>query len=161
MSASLFIEPCRWPRSFRGSRRGAGFSLIEVVVAILILGIALVGLTEGITTALSSSKASEVQTTAALLAAGQIESLRAEGDFTDGETDGDFGDAFPLYQWKQTLSAAGINGLHDVDVVVQNSQTGQTIYELKTMLFAVPQGTNAVNLAAAGGSRLLAERRQP
>ena len=141
--------------------RAGGFSLIEVVVAILILGIALVGLTEGITTALSSSKASELQTTAVLLAAGQIETLRAEGDFTDGETDGDFGNAFPIYRWKQTLSAAGIDGLHDVDVVVENSQTGQAIYELKTLLFEVPQGTNAVNLAAAGGPRFLAERRQP
>ena len=55
----------------------AGFSLVEVMVAILILGIALVGLTQGITTALSSSKESELQTVAALFAAGQIETLRA------------------------------------------------------------------------------------
>ena len=45
----------------------AGFSLIEVMCAILILGIALVGLTQGLTTALSSSKESEQQTMAALL----------------------------------------------------------------------------------------------
>ena len=48
--------------------RNSGFSLVEVMCAILILGIALAGLTEGVTTALTSSKESELQTTAALLA---------------------------------------------------------------------------------------------
>ena len=56
----------------------AAFSLVEVMVAIVILAIALTGLTQGITTALGSSKESELQTTAALFAAGQIELLRAQ-----------------------------------------------------------------------------------
>jgi hypothetical protein len=45
------------------------------------------GLTQGITTALGSSKESELQTTGALFAAGQIELLRAEKDLTDGTTE--------------------------------------------------------------------------
>jgi prepilin-type N-terminal cleavage/methylation domain-containing protein len=116
----------------------AGFSLVEVMIAIVILGIALVGLTQGITTALSSSKESEVQTVAALFAAGQIELLRAEKDLTDGTTDGDCGATLPLYGWKQTVSPTEVAGLHDVDVVVENSQTGAEIYELKTLLFEPP-----------------------
>jgi prepilin-type N-terminal cleavage/methylation domain-containing protein len=39
----------------------AAFSLIEVLCAILILGVAMAGLTRGITTALSSTKESEVK----------------------------------------------------------------------------------------------------
>lgn len=139
----------------------AGFSLIEVVVAILIMGIALVGLTEGVTSALSSSKASEVQSTAALLAAGQIETLRAEGDYPDGQTEGDFGDEFPQYQWKQTISDTRIDGLHNVEVVVEDSKTGKALYDLQTMLFELPQGTNVVNVAAANGSRFSNRWRQP
>src|SRR3954453_14697321 len=46
-----------------------GFSLIEVMVAVLILGVAVAGMVQGITAALSSSKESELQTTAALIAA--------------------------------------------------------------------------------------------
>ena len=116
----------------------AGFSLIEVMVAIVILAIALVALTQGITTALASSKESELQTTAALFAAGQIELLRAEKDLADGTDQGDCGVMLPLYRWKQTVKPADVDGLHEVDVVVENSRTSVEIFELKTLLFEIP-----------------------
>jgi len=112
-----------------------GFSLIEVMCAILILGIALVGLVQGTTSALLSTKESELQTGAALIAAGVIETLRAEGDLVDGETEGDGGAALPLYRWRRTLRPAGTPGLHEVDVVVEHAKTGKEIYELQTLLF--------------------------
>ncbi len=116
----------------------AGFTLVEVMVAIVILAIALVGLTQGITTALASSKESELQTTAALFAAGQIELLRAGTDLADGTDSGDCGAGLPLFRWKETVSPTDIDRLHDVDVVVENSQTGAEICELKTLLFQIP-----------------------
>ena len=116
----------------------AGFSLVEVMCAILILGVGLVGLTQGITAALQSSKESEVQTTAALIATGQIETLRADGIVIDGETDGDGDGDLSLYHWKQSVTSTRIDGLHEVEVVVENSNTGKTIYELKTLLFDPP-----------------------
>jgi prepilin-type N-terminal cleavage/methylation domain-containing protein len=121
-----------------GMNHNAGFSLVEVMVAILILGIALVGLTQGITTALASSKESELQTAAALVAAGQVELLRAGKVLADGTDNGDCGAGLALYRWRQTVSRTDIDGLHDVDVVVENSQTGAEIYELKTLLFQIP-----------------------
>ena len=116
----------------------AGFSLVEVMCAILILGIALVGLTMGVTTALSSSKESELQTTAALLAAGQIELLRSDRFLADGTEEGDCGEGLALYRWKQTISSTAIDGLHEVLVTVENSRTGNAIYELRTLLFEPP-----------------------
>jgi type IV pilus modification protein PilV len=120
------------------NRRNAGFSLVEVIVAIVILSIALVGLAHGITTALSSSKESESQTAAAMYAAGLIETLRAEGDLADGQTEGDCGAELPLYRWTESVTGAGIDGLHEVDVSIQSARTGQAIYELKTLLFEPP-----------------------
>lgn len=122
-------------------RPSAGFSLIEVMVAILILGVALVGLTTGLNTALRSSKDSEVQTVAAMIAAGQIEMTRAEAIISDGETEGDCGDELPMYQWRQTITAGTVAGLHEVTVTVENAKTGEAIYELKTMLFDPPADT--------------------
>ncbi|HLP76062.1 MAG TPA: prepilin-type N-terminal cleavage/methylation domain-containing protein [Candidatus Paceibacterota bacterium] len=116
----------------------AGFSLIEVMVAILVLGIALVGLTQGISTALGSSKESELQTTAALFAAGQIEQLRAEGSITDKDTEGECGSGLELYRWKQSVAATRFDGLHEVTVIIESTRDGRPVYELKTLLFERP-----------------------
>ena len=116
----------------------SGFSLVEVMCAILILGVALAGLAQGVTTALTSSKESELQTTAALVAAGRIETLRAEGDFTDGVSEGECGEGLALYRWKQSISSASIDGLHEVEVAVESARSGKAIYELRTMLFVPP-----------------------
>jgi prepilin-type N-terminal cleavage/methylation domain-containing protein len=132
----------------------AGFSLVEVMVAILILGIGLVGLTQGITTALSSGKESEAQTTAALLAAGQIETLRAEGELIDGVTEGDGDEGLARYHWQQTVRGAGIDGLHEVEVLIRDARNGNEVFELRTLLFETPQDTAAnTGDTRAGGDR--------
>jgi type IV pilus modification protein PilV len=130
-----------------------GFSLIEVLVAILILGVALVGLTRGITTALSSSKESEVQTTAAMIAASLVESMRVEGMLIDGETEGGFGGGLALYHWKESVTASQIDGLHDVKVVISNVKSGQTIYELQTLLFEPTADTFQKDKDKKGGKK--------
>jgi prepilin-type N-terminal cleavage/methylation domain-containing protein len=116
----------------------SAFSLIEVMCATVILAIGVVGLTTAITTALGSSKESELQSTAAMIAAGQIETLRAGGFVSDGDDEGDFGGGLSLYRWKQTIAPTDIDGLHEVTVTVENAKSGQQIYELKTMLFDPP-----------------------
>ena len=75
----------------KASGSNAGFSLVEVMVAIVILGVAVVGLTRGLTTALGASKDAERQTAAALFASGKIELIRTMGLPADGETTGDCG----------------------------------------------------------------------
>lgn len=119
-------------------RHNAGFSLVELMCAILILGIGLVGITQGITTALRSSKESELQTTAALIAAGRIELLRADGYLTNGEDEGECGEGLSLYRWKQSITSSTIDGLHEVEVAVAENKSGKVIYELRTLLFDPP-----------------------
>src|SRR5271168_1141090 len=104
----------------KARRHDGGFTLIEVMCAIVIMGVALVALTRGLTTALGSTKDSEVQTTVVELAAGQMETLRAGGVLTDDTTEGDFGDSFPKYKWEQTIAQGAVDGLHQVDVVVKD-----------------------------------------
>ena len=131
----------------------AGFSLVEVIVAVAILSIALVGLTHGITAALGSNKESELQTTAAMFASGMIENLRAEGDIEDGQMEGTCGEELPLYNWTESISGAGIDGLHEVDVTVQSARTGMTIYELRTLLFETPADSTDNGSKNGSGSR--------
>ena len=124
------------------NRSATGFSLIELMCAILILGIGLAGLTRGLTTALSSSKESQLQTAASLIAAGRIETLRAEGYITDRVEEGECGEGLSLYRWKQSIKKSTIDGLHEVEVVVEHSKTGNSIYELRTLLFDPPAASS-------------------
>jgi len=131
--------------------------LVEVIFAISVLAVAVVGLTEGITLALQSNKESELQSTAALYAAGLIETLRAEGGVTDGDEDGDCGEGLALYRWKESVTAAGIDGLHHVKVVIENAKTEKTIYELESLLFEAPD-----DVSTAGSARRdQGKRRRP
>src|SRR5579883_2013284 len=120
-------------------RLRAGFSLVETLCAVLILAVALTGMVQAITTALTSTKESEAQTVASLFAAGQIETLRAEGDLRDGTTEGECGEGLSLYRWQQTVAPAEIDGLHDITVSIVNTGSGKAIYELKTLLFEAPE----------------------
>jgi general secretion pathway protein I len=128
-------------------RHNGGFSLVEIVVAILILGVALAGLTEGITTALQASKDSEVQTGAVLMAAGLVETLRAEGDLTDGDTDGEGTGGLSRFRWKESVEATRTEGLHQVTVTVLDKNSAQAVFELKTLLFETPEGTGPAQRA--------------
>lgn len=119
-------------------KRDAGFSLIEVMCAIVILGIALVALTEGITTAVGSSKDAEVQSAAALLAAGQLEILRAEGYLIEGELEGEGEGTMANYTWLQNVVETQPEGLYEVTVTVRHTESGQQVFELKTLLFDPP-----------------------
>ena len=121
-------------------RSERGFSLVEVLFAILVLGVGIVGLTVGLTTALSTSKAAEVQTTAALIAAGRIEQLRAESYVLEGENDGECGDEFPAYAWKESIVETRTEGLFEVKVVIEHS--GKPAFTLETMLFDPPLSTD-------------------
>jgi len=134
-------------------RHTAAFSLIEVMVAILILGIALTGLVHGITTALASSKESELQTVAALFAQGRIEELRAAQILDNGDENGDCGAVLPLYRWRQSVTSSTLPGLHEVRVVVERAQTSQEIYELRTLLFVPDDDSTSGKSGNRGDSR--------
>lgn len=119
-------------------RSNAGFSLVEVMCAILILGVGVAGLTEGIATALKSSRESQLLGAAMLEAEGVLELLRAEGYITDGSTEGECGPALKPHRWRRTVSSTDQEGLHDVEVRVEDGRTGKVICELRTLVFEAP-----------------------
>lgn len=133
-------------------RQQSGFSLIEVMVAVFILAVALVGLTRGITTALGSSKDAEHYSQAVQLAASRVELLRAEGDFTEGETTGTAG----AYRWRQTISKAPTDGLHQVVVALEHEPGNVPVYTLQTLLYLAPADPStdpSAKRSATGQSR--------
>jgi prepilin-type N-terminal cleavage/methylation domain-containing protein len=128
-------------RKIRASSRRllqSGFSLLEVMVAMLILGLSLTGLVHGINTALASNKEAEIQTLAAMLAAGQIEEYRADGFVVEGEMEGEFDGDLSIYSWRRNIVATQPEGLFEMTVTIEKTASGEELYELKTMLFDPP-----------------------
>lgn len=123
-------------------RGQAGFSLIEVMCALLILAVGLAGLVQGISTALGSNKDSELHTTAALLAEGRMETLRADGLILAGTEEGECSEGFSRFRWKQSIEKTSLDGLFDVTITIEGAKTGQQLFELKTLLFDAPWSTS-------------------
>lgn len=132
--------------------RTQGFSLVEVMCAILIFGLSVVALTRGLTAALLANKESEVQTSAALIAAGRIELLRAEGYLREGDDAGDCGPSLPLYRWRQSVLGTSIEGLFEVTITVENADSETSIFELQTLLFEAPYDLTTDGLSGSGSA---------
>ena len=117
-------------------KTNAGFSLIEVMCAILLLGVGIASLTQGINTALKSSKESEQQTTAVWMASGLVEMLRTKESLETGITTGK--EDRTAYAWQQSIQTSAIEGLYDIEIIITEAQTDKAIYILKTKLFLAP-----------------------
>lgn len=107
-------------------------------MALLVLGVGVVGLTEGLSTALRSARDSQLQSSAALQAAGVLETLRAEGYLVDGSSEGECTAGLGGYRWRRSIETTEIEGLHQVTVRVEDKRTGSPVCELVTLLFEVP-----------------------
>lgn len=134
--------------------------MVEVMCAILILGVGVAGLMEGVTMALQSSRESRLLGAAILEAEGVIELLRAEGYVTDGSTEGECSPALRPHRWRRTVTATELEGLHDVEVRVEDGRTGKTICELRTLVFEAPTGTPASGTGSGTGRGNEAEIRR-
>ena len=101
-----FASPSRNRKSCRG-RRG-GFTLVEVLATLLMLGIALPAILGGFTAATAAVNSSRRQAEAAGRAEPQLNSLNATQSWQN-TTQGTF-DGKPDYQWSAQLSNYG-NGI--------------------------------------------------
>ncbi len=117
--------------------RTGGFSLIEVLCAVMLLGVSIVGLAEGLAVGLRSTKQAEDYTQGALLAAARIEIIRAEGDLIAGEESGEFADV-GRYSWRQSIQSTAPEGLYRVRVDILVSGNNVPVYRLETLLFDRP-----------------------
>jgi general secretion pathway protein I len=87
--------------------KNSGFTLLEVMVAIAILGISLVLIMQLFSGTLSSISLSRQYTEATFLARHKLEELRAEDKLLSGTQEGDFGEKFANsadYMWEAEVS---------------------------------------------------------
>ncbi|MBU1006988.1 MAG: type II secretion system GspH family protein [Candidatus Omnitrophica bacterium] len=116
-----------------------GFTLIETVISILIIGIAFLGLVAVLTGVFTHATRDEVMSVTTMLAKGEMERVTGEGwAFLEGS--GSYSGNFSNYSWQVIMSAVPVAIENDpymanykqAEVVVSNAMIGSV--SLKTIL---------------------------
>lgn len=156
------------------NRQRNGFTLIEVLIAVVILATGLVVILQGMHTAVSVLDAAVDKTRAAMLVRTQFSLAQQAAinfeDLTELDSNGEFEKPYDLYRWSMTAKrveqslhdTAGENdvgALYEVDVIVWRIGSERE-YTASTYIY-VPQPQDAVlgngepgySLPAAGGDK--------
>lgn len=125
-----------------------GFTLVELVVAFLILVIGVTAILELVSQSALNARYAKDKTTATVLAQQKLEELLSQSELTAGEVEGDFGDAYPQFRWRaqinevgDSISEVGTNLLHItvITVVVEWTDRGQIrSVQVETLKASVP-----------------------
>jgi type II secretion system protein I len=104
----------------RKSKILRGFTLVEMVVATVLLALGVVGALACISSATRSTSISSEYTTAALLAQQKLAELEAQPDqIQGGEQSGDFGEEHPTFSWRQQVDSTSITSLMRVTLHIE------------------------------------------
>ncbi len=129
----------------RTTHSKSGFTLVELVVAFLILVIGVTAILELVSQSALNARYAKDKTTATMLAQQKLEELLSESELTTGEVEGDFGDAYPQFRWRGQIdeigdvtSETGTNLLH-ITVTVEWMDRGQLrSVQVETLKASVP-----------------------
>jgi len=100
--------------------KNAGFTLMEVLIAMAILAIALVGVFQLQSQSISMATDSRFMTTAALLAQSKMVEIESGAVSSSRAQDGDFGDDYPQYSWRLEVTDTQLPQFKKIEVTVRN-----------------------------------------
>jgi general secretion pathway protein I len=106
-------------------RSSGGFSLVEMVAAVLIFSLGVTAMLGVFAESLRSTATSADYTRAVFLAQGLMEEVLADDDVEAGELQGEFEDAFPGAWWQRTIEETDTEDLYEVRVEVGWPERGQ------------------------------------
>ncbi len=101
-------------------KKKAGFTLLEVMIAMAILAIALVAVFQMQSQSISMSTESRFMTTASLLAQSKMADIEAEASLGNQSQKGDFAPDYPEYAWTIQVTDTQIAKLKRIEVNVFN-----------------------------------------
>ena len=93
---------CRFRHSALRTAHSA-FTLLEVMLAVAIVGTALFGIAMAIGRCMAAAKAIDYHTTAHVLLEEKMQEFSVETNFVAGVTSGDFGEVAPGFEWKRDV----------------------------------------------------------
>ena len=118
----------------RGAR--AGFTLLEVLVASVILATAIVGAMGAFTASSRTLGLAQFNATVTQLAQGKLAEVRTLDELPLGESEGDFGEEYPGFTWQMSVqeitdlpvteqSGEALEGLFEIDLTVIGRALGR------------------------------------
>ena len=141
----------RTPRA-RGNRRGRpGFTLIEVLATLLLIGIVLPVIMQGFSIATRVGSAAKRRTEAGALADAKLTELVATAQWQSGVMSGDFNPDWPAYQWSAQVQPWSDSGVDELDLTVTwTGRNGQP--DSLTVSTLVYEGTSSDSTATGTGT---------
>jgi prepilin-type N-terminal cleavage/methylation domain-containing protein len=127
--------------------RGRGFTLIEVLVTLLLVGIVIPAIVHAITVAMTAGGSARFRNDAAQLAKSQLALLLAGTQWqTNNSLSGDFSPNFPQYHWQAAIQpwnqdTSGM-GIDEIDLTVSWTDRGHEDSLMVTSL-AYPRNQEA------------------
>lgn len=106
--------------------RTRGFTLLELLVAIAILAVALVGVMQTVTQGINSSIISRDRARAVELAEMKLTELRLDPTLEPGTQEDEFDDLQPGWRWTSDVSETELEGLLRIQVTVSWEQGGHS-----------------------------------
>lgn len=108
--------------SVRAARRG--FSLIEVLAALLIFSVAIMAILEGQSQSLAIQSSLMDRFRAQTLAENRLEEILLEGDFFEGEEEGEYEGEDARFTWATSILETTTVGLVEIVVSVRWRERG-------------------------------------
>ena len=137
------------------SRRPQGFTLIEVMVSLVIVAIALTGISVTMGGMLNTATTLRDRTYASWIAQNKIVEIRAAGAFPDlGESTGEVDYANSEWEWRMVIAETGVEDLLRIDVSVSHPGDDDPIRTVTGFVGepVVPGQSNQVWISGAFGS---------
>jgi len=101
-----------------GQRESRGFTIVELLATLVLVGIVLPVVVQGILLCLNTAGFATQQAEAAALARSKLAELVATGQWYESEMEGDFGEDWPEYEWAAMLEEWEDSRLARLDVFV-------------------------------------------
>ena len=102
----------------------AGFTYAEVLVAVVILAVALLGLISALSTGIRTASVAGHQHLATILAQSKLDEIISARDRSGESDSGDFSPDHPEYAWQYQLDGPDQDGLYRIEVIVSWREQG-------------------------------------
>jgi general secretion pathway protein I len=124
--------------------RQQGFTLVEMIVATLVLAIGIVSCLSTLAVSTKAAGLAKQYSTASLLAERHFSEIKSDPNMlTTGEQTGSFGEDYPGYQWSQTIDQTDITGLLRVSLTIEWNDGVSSRSTLFTTYEAEPESTTS------------------